>query len=203
MKNAFVLGSGEARLQEWGYVALSRARELTRIYVAGVPRERESHFHELDDRDPVTRLAGALEESAIERLAIDQRPVTEGPRRGTRAELQRDASSPAQRSHARLIEQQRLALVKLQVQAQHRLEEAERKLSKVGPFGRRRAEALRVEVSLQRTAVRMAGEKLAALDLAGEKRRPCRVEPPEPRNAPGIKSEPAIRHEVSSLGVEL
>src|SRR5207248_7749947 len=32
VERAFVLGSGEARLQEWGYVALSRAREATRLY---------------------------------------------------------------------------------------------------------------------------------------------------------------------------
>ena len=39
---AFVLGSGDARLQEWGYVALSRAREETRLYVTGEPaRARE------------------------------------------------------------------------------------------------------------------------------------------------------------------
>ncbi len=204
VKNAFVLGSGEARLQEWGYVALSRARELTRIYVAGVPRERESHFHELDDRDPVTRLAGALEESAIERLAIDQRPLTEGPRRDTRAELQRDASSPAQRSQARLIEQQRLTLVKLEAEAKRRLNEAERKLSSVGLFGRRRAEALRVEVSLQRTAVRMVGEKLAALDIAAKASAGIVVERPEPRNnSPRVEREAGIKHEVSSLGVDL
>jgi ATP-dependent exoDNAse (exonuclease V) alpha subunit len=43
VERAFVLGAGEARLQEWGYVALSRAREKTRLYVTGTPREHESH----------------------------------------------------------------------------------------------------------------------------------------------------------------
>ena len=37
VERAFVLGSGEARLQEWGYVALSRARAETRLYVTGTP----------------------------------------------------------------------------------------------------------------------------------------------------------------------
>jgi conjugative relaxase-like TrwC/TraI family protein len=32
VERAFVLGAGEARLQEWGYVALSRARAQTRLY---------------------------------------------------------------------------------------------------------------------------------------------------------------------------
>jgi hypothetical protein len=78
VEHAFVLGTGEARLQEWGYVALSRAREATRLYVTGTRRERESQFHELDDRDPLARMVQALEESAIERLAVDQRPLPSG-----------------------------------------------------------------------------------------------------------------------------
>src|SRR5439155_14577125 len=77
---AFVLGSGEARLQEWGYVALSRAREATTLYVTGTVHDRESHAADLDDRDPVTRFARALEESEIELLAVDQRPLPSGPR---------------------------------------------------------------------------------------------------------------------------
>ena len=79
VERAFVLGAGEARLQEWGYVALSRARTETRLYVTGNPREQESHFHDLDDRDPLTRFGRALEESAVERLAVDQRPLPSGP----------------------------------------------------------------------------------------------------------------------------
>ena len=85
VERAFVLGIGGQRLQEWGYVALSRARQETRLYVTATPRERESHFHDLDDRDPVTRLGQALEESAIERLAIDQRPLPSGPLHDSRA----------------------------------------------------------------------------------------------------------------------
>ena len=113
VERAFVLGSGGQRLQEWGYVALSRAREETRLYVTGEPRERESHFHDLDDRDHVTVLAQALEESAIERLAVDQRPLPSGPRHETRAEI--DRPSERDRSRHRLIEQQRFMLAQDQV----------------------------------------------------------------------------------------
>ena len=67
------------RLQEWGYVALSRARAETRLYVTGTPREHESALPRPDDRDPLTRLAQALEESAVERLAIDQHPLERAP----------------------------------------------------------------------------------------------------------------------------
>ena len=110
-----MLGSGGQRLQEWGYVALSRAREETRLYVTGEPRERESHFHDLDDRDHVTVLAQALEESAIERLAVDQRPLPTGPRHETRAEIERPTERD--RTRLRLIEQQRLVLAKTRSKA--------------------------------------------------------------------------------------
>src|SRR5204862_276387 len=73
VEHAFVLGAGDARLQEWGYVALSRAREESRLYITGTAREHESDFHVLDDPDPLTRFGRALEESAIELLAVDQR----------------------------------------------------------------------------------------------------------------------------------
>ena len=42
VERAFVLGVGGQRLQEWGYVALSRARQETRLYVTGdAARARE------------------------------------------------------------------------------------------------------------------------------------------------------------------
>ena len=94
VERAFVLGLGGQRLQEWGYVALSRAREETRLYVTGEPRERESHFHDLDDRDDVTVLAQALEESAVERLAVDQRPLPRAPTRDARRDRPVDRTRP-------------------------------------------------------------------------------------------------------------
>ena len=97
VERAFVLGAGDARLQEWGYVALSRARAETRLYVTGNPREHESHFHDLDDRDPLARFGRALEESAIEELAVDQRPLPSGPKHDARPEIER-FESPARSS---------------------------------------------------------------------------------------------------------
>jgi len=167
VERAFVLGSGGQRLQEWGYVALSRARKETRLYVTGEPRERESHFHDLDDRDYVTVLAQALEESAIERLAVDQRPLPTGPRHETRAEIDRPAERD--RTRLRLIEQQRLVLAKTRSRAQSRLTEAEQELANLGPFGRRRRAAqLRTDIAFQERALQIADEKLTQLgrDLA-------------------------------------
>ena len=71
---AFVLATADGKMQEWGYVALSRARKQTRIYTTDEQLDRESHFHELDDRPGTSRVADALEQSAAEDLATNQRP---------------------------------------------------------------------------------------------------------------------------------
>jgi len=101
VERAFVLGAGEARLQEWGYVAISRAREETRLYVTGNAREYESDFHILDDPDPLTRFGRALEESAIELLAVDQRPLPTGPRHEARPQIERTQLTPEARPRDR------------------------------------------------------------------------------------------------------
>lgn len=164
VERAFVLGSGEARLQEWGYVALSRAREATRLYVTGNPLERESHFHELDDRDPVTRLASALEESAIERLAVDQRRPS-GQTHETRAEIMRDSPDHRERQRLRAIEQERLAILKSKEQAETALRNAERDRSRLRFRSRaRRGPDGLAEVAFHATTVRMAEQKLKELE---------------------------------------
>nr|MBA3375774.1 AAA family ATPase [Actinomycetota bacterium] len=161
VERAFVLGAGEARLQEWGYVALSRARAQTRLYVTGNPREHESHFHDLDDRDPLTRFGRALEESAVERLAVDQRPLASGPRHQARPEIERSRLSPDDHLHLRLLEQKRRALAKTRDAAEGKLDAADRELAKCGPLRRRRRDELRTEVELQHSAIELARERLA------------------------------------------
>ena len=123
VERAFVLGAGEARLQEWGYVALSRARAETRLYVTGTPREHESDFHVLDDRDPLTRFGRALEESAVELLAVDQRPLPSGPRHEARPEIERSALTPEEQLQLRLLEQKRRALAKTRDAAERKLDD--------------------------------------------------------------------------------
>ena len=161
VERAFVLGAGEARLQEWGYVALSRARAETRLYVTGNPREHESHFHDLDDRDPLARFGRALEESAIEELAVDQRPLPSGPKHDARPEIERSSLSPEQQMRRRLLEQKRRALLKTRDTAERRLEAAERRLARCGAFRRRSRDELRREVDLLRHAIDGANERLA------------------------------------------
>ena len=181
VERAFVLGSGEARLQEWGYVALSRARDATRLYVTGTPQERESHFHEFDDRDPVALMAQALEESAVERLAIDQRPVPAEPKHGARAEIERTQLSESERTRLRLLEQQRLAAVRARDVAEGKLAEAQQKLERLPRLvGGRRRDGLRAEVVHAQLAINMAEDRVSQLERHSSKTasRPARgVEP--------------------------
>ncbi len=161
VERAFVLGAGEARLQEWGYVALSRARAETRLYVTGTPREHESHFHELDDRDPLTRFGRALEESAIELLALDQRPLPSGPRHEARPEVERHQPNADERLHLRLLEQKRRALARTRDIAERKLDGAERELDRCNLLRRHRREQLRAQINLHRHAIEVADERLA------------------------------------------
>lgn len=171
VERAFVLGAGEARLQEWSYVALSRARAQTRLYVTASPREQESHFLQLDQRDPLSRFGQALEESAIELLAIDQRSLPSGPRHQARPEIERAELSQGQRTRLRLLEQQRHALIKIRDGAERKLESAERAFGRCAPLRRRRRSELRAEIELQRRAIELADEKLAHLECQREQAR--------------------------------
>ena len=171
VERAFVLGSGEARLQEWGYVALSRARAETRLYVTGTPREHESHFHDLDDRDPLARFGRALEESAIEELAVDQQPLPSGPRHDARPEIERSHLAPDERMHRRLLEQKGRALAKTLETAGQKLEQAEHDLTRCSPLRRRVRNELRTEIELQRRAIVATQERLAETRLQIEEAR--------------------------------
>jgi hypothetical protein len=171
VERVFVLGSGEARLQEWGYVALSRTRAETRLYITGTPREHESHFHDLDDRDPLTRFARALEESAIEELAVDQHPLPSGPRHDARPEIERSHAGPDERTHRRLLEQKRRALAKTLERAEQKLEQAEHELTSCSPLRRRVRNELRTEIELQRRAILATRERLAETRLQIEEAR--------------------------------
>jgi conjugative relaxase-like TrwC/TraI family protein len=161
VERAFVLGAGDARLQEWGYVALSRAREETRVYVTGNAREHESDFHILDDPDPLTRFGRALEESAIELLAVDQRPLPTGPRHEARPQIERTQLTPEARLHLRLLEQQRCALEKAHDTVERRLSAAERDLQRANPLRRGHRDKLRTEIDRQHRAIEVTDARLA------------------------------------------
>jgi hypothetical protein len=161
VERAFVLGSGEARLQEWGYVALSRARAETRLYVTGTPREHESHFPDLDDRDPLARFGRALEESAIEELAVDQHPLASGPLHDARPEIERLEMTPDERVQRRLLDQKQRALTKSCEVAERKLELAEKDLARCGPLRRRARGELRATIELEQRSMELNRKQLA------------------------------------------
>jgi conjugative relaxase-like TrwC/TraI family protein len=71
---AYVLLPDQGALQEWGYVACSRARLQTRLYFADRDLlERETPLREPDRAASPERAARALERSSAEPLALDQR----------------------------------------------------------------------------------------------------------------------------------
>jgi conjugative relaxase-like TrwC/TraI family protein len=200
VERAFVLGAGEARLQEWGYVALSRARAETRLYVTGTPREHESHFDDLDDRDPLARFGRALEESAVEELAVDQRPLPSGPRHDARPEIERAKLTPEERMQRRLLDQKQHALSKTRDAAERRLAAAERKLAQCGPLRRRTREELRREVDLQRRAIDGANERLRETALLLEETRNIKQPEKAPDRPP--RELNAMRREEMRLSLE-
>jgi conjugative relaxase-like TrwC/TraI family protein len=158
---AFVLGSGEARLQEWGYVALSRARTETRLYVSGTPREHENHFHNLDQGEPLIRFGRALEESALELLAVDQRPLQSGPRHEARPAIERASPTPDDITRRRLLERRRRALETTRRIAWQRLETAEQELARCGRFQRRTRDGLLTEIELYHRSIRQTDAQLS------------------------------------------
>jgi conjugative relaxase-like TrwC/TraI family protein len=71
---SFVLLPDHGALQEWGYVACTRARLQTRLYLADRDAlERETPLRQPDPAGPPERAASALQRSAAESLALDQR----------------------------------------------------------------------------------------------------------------------------------
>jgi hypothetical protein len=90
-----------------------------------------------------------------------------GPRHRTRAEIARPEFGGADRTRLKLLEQQRLATLKARESSEGALREAERKLGRLPRLVRgRRRDELRAAVGRERSATRLADEKLASLQRA-------------------------------------
>ncbi len=70
---AYVLLQDRGTLQEWGYVACSRARLETRLYLADRDALERETLLELDPDAPPDRAVRALQRSSVDPLALDQR----------------------------------------------------------------------------------------------------------------------------------
>jgi ATP-dependent exoDNAse (exonuclease V) alpha subunit len=192
LERAYVLLPDQGALQEWGYVACTRARSETRLYLAdGDSVEREPPMRQPDPTAPPERAARALERSAGEPLALDQT-------------TRRDDVS------ARLHARRREELERQRDRAVERLATAQRELKQLGWWsrGNRRFELER-ELAFRQTALRGLDQKRREL---------ARTPPPRVRQAPGLgrdREEPSrslrpeppsrqvLQREPPSLGLEL
>jgi conjugative relaxase-like TrwC/TraI family protein len=142
VERTFVLLRDQGALQEWGYVACSRARAETQLYLAAQTPEPEAYGRELTGPSAPERVARALTTTACEPLALDQTSRIS------------DATTRAVATRLQQLEQ-------IRARAEHRLAAAEAELQKLGWRDRRRKSAdLRAEIAIQRTALRLADEKL-------------------------------------------
>ena len=189
---AFVLGSGEARLQEWGYVALSRAREATRLYVTGNPRRAREPLPRA--RRPRSCCAARAARSRSRRSSGSR--STSGRTRTGRATPRAPRSIvlilPVRTSaQLRLIEQERLVLRKNQERAQKDLLKLEAGIAVRGFLSRRRGDTLKIEARRLRTGIRLANDGLTELDEQAARLRERAVEAPArvmtPRRVRGVE----------------
>jgi conjugative relaxase-like TrwC/TraI family protein len=143
VERAFVLLSDESALQEWGYVACTRARTETRLYLTPPTRERETHGREPAGIDRPERVVRALTTPAAEPLALEQTTTTSD-------------------STARLRAARTQQLKQAKARAEQQLANAEAKLERLSWRGRRKhGPEILSEIALQQTALQLADEKLA------------------------------------------
>jgi conjugative relaxase-like TrwC/TraI family protein len=182
VERAFVLLSDHGALQEWGYVACSRARTETRLYLAETEREHDTHARQPNMLDAPERTARALARSSAEPLAL---------------------AHTADNSHARLFAQQQRQLDQQRRRTQERLAAAEHRLKGLDWRDRRRDSAeLRSEIALYQTALRLADEKLSV----AAQQPPTLHQPRPPRRGhelvPSRSRQPRLEREPPVLGLE-
>jgi hypothetical protein len=181
VERAFVLLHDRGALREWGYVACSRARTETRLYLAETELEHETHVRQRDRLSVPERIARALARSSAEPLALDQTSAT-----------------------ARLISRQQRQLDQQRRHAKRRLAHAQQELERLGWRGRRHhAAELRAEIALYQTALQLADEKLSG--LAAQQPPSLHRPTPPPRGhdlVPSRSRQPRLEREPPGLGLE-
>lgn len=182
----------QGALQEWGYVACTRARTETRLYVSEHdPIERETPVRVPEPAAPHGRAARALERSNAEPLALDQ-------------------TTRRHDVHARLHARRQEELDRQRDRAADRLAASQRELKQFRWWTRRdRRFELEREIAFQQTVLRGLDETRAELG---------RTPPPRGRQMPGLgrdheeprrslRPEPpgyrTVEREPPGLGLEL
>jgi conjugative relaxase-like TrwC/TraI family protein len=157
VERAFVLADGQGALREWGYVALTRSREQTRLYTLANQLEPDAPPHRPEPVGPVDRLAEALARPAAESLAADA-ATTRGNSYdpGDRARLGRQT---------RLLVDRRRALEKKRTQVARELHGAARELAGMGAIGcARNGRRLREHIDDRRDALARVEAELKRLE---------------------------------------
>lgn len=142
VERAFVLLPDHGALREWGYVACSRARAETHLYLAERDAmERETPLRDPNPTAPHERAARALERSSAEPLALDQ------------TRLRRDTTM-------RVLGQQQEHLEHLRDRTTERLASAHRELKRLHWWnrGNRRFE-LEIEIARHRAVLERSDER--------------------------------------------
>ena len=188
VEQAFVLLPDQGDLREWGYVACSRARTKTHLYLAEHDsRERETPLRQPNPTAPAERAARALRRSSAEPLAIDR----ERERRDTTI---------------RLIAQEQDRLDGLSERTAERLAAAQSELRRLHWWNRGSRAGLEAQIARDRLALERADEKREQLLERGARRSrflalarerveltgPLRPEPTRPhqeREPPGLGLE--------------
>ena len=104
-----MLADDRRALKEWGYVALTRAREQTRLYTTATELEPDAPPHRPEPAGPVDRLADALTRPAAETLALDAATNRPDP-----------PGAPGSHAQTRQLGDQRRALEKERLDATRR-----------------------------------------------------------------------------------
>lgn len=130
---AYGLLHDQAALRELGYVACTRARIETRLYLAERAREHETHGHAAEHAPLPERVGRALARPAREQLALEQTIAT---------------------TNERLLADRRRELQRQRDRAREQLAVAETKLDALGWRGcGRRGDELRRQIAFRRTAL--------------------------------------------------
>ncbi len=177
VERAFVLADDQRALKEWGYVALTRAREQTRLYTVESELEPDAPPHRPEPVGPVDRLAEALTRPAAETLALDAMRG-DSPRLRDRTRLALDSRRLRERQHA---------LEKERFEASSELCQTGRTLENMSPLGRARhgrtlraqieargRDVARIDRALEQLERQLRATRERALALASSERRPER-----------------------------
>jgi conjugative relaxase-like TrwC/TraI family protein len=203
VERAFVLADDQRALKEWGYVALTRAREQARLYTIENEFDQDASPHRPEPAGPVDRLADALTRPAAETLALDAatRP-TDSPVLSDRARLTRQS---------RQLTERRRAIEKERTQTARELHQTTRELAGMGALGRaRRGRALRDQIGERERTLIHLDRELERLDrqLRVTRERAVELAPARPRPERGLIREPTFdrglgRERSLGRGIEL